>query len=254
MERLKAESLGFAYGDKTIITGVSLAADPGEVVGIIGPNGSGKSTLLKCLAGLLECTGSVCYEGENISTLTTRERAGKRAYLGQSLTGEFNFSVEEVVAMGLSHRHQRYHTPTHHPDVQACLKEMELGDFGLRSVQNLSGGERQRALLARTFVQGAGLVFLDEPTSALDLKHQRQWLSAIQSRAAQGTTFFLVLHDLNLAVRACTRWVVLQNGKVVADDLPAKIVADGLLESVFETPLWVTEHPEEKAPLLVLRT
>ena len=249
---LRAQDLSFSYGEEPVLQKIDFSASPGELIGIVGPNGGGKSTLLKCLAGILHYEGQVFYEGEALRTLSERERAFHRAYLAQSLVGDFNFSVEHVVAMGLAHKSSTYRTPTSHPDILAALGELELSCFATDPVQNLSGGERQRVLLARTFVQGSPIMLLDEPTSALDLKHQKRWLESVRERAAKGTLFCVVLHDLNLALRACSRWLVIQNGKIAADGEPSDIVKSGKLDDVFETRLAVTTHPKDGKPLVAL--
>ncbi len=103
-----------------------------------------------------------------------------------------------------------------------------------RDFRSLSGGERQRAILASTLAQLPEAMLLDEPTTFLDLKHQIAIYQLMRELAASGLAIVAVTHDLNLAARYSDRILVLKEGRLVADDRPAKALTPEMIRHVFE--------------------
>ncbi len=243
---IEARSLSKRAGRATLLDGVGLTVQAGEMVAIIGPNGAGKSTLLRLLSGdLRPSAGEVRLKQRDISSFTPRELAARRAMLSQHINVTFPFTVEEIVLMGAGERSARDAGLF----VEAALEEVGLVHFRARQLPTLSGGEQQRAHFARVLVQlafgeaehGPGLLLLDEPTSSLDLRHQIDLVEAARRRAAAGTAVIAILHDLNLAIRFADRLVVLNGGRLAADGPRTDIVTREIIRDIFEIEAVVHE-------------
>ena len=254
---LRAEKLSVRRGGATVLEGVDLALQPGEVLGVLGPNGAGKSTLLGALCGELEAdVGSVTLDERALGQLSGQERARRLAVLPQSSTLSFAFPVADVVAMGrLPHDTGRVRDAE---IVDAALRAADAEHLRGRSYLALSGGERQRVHLARVLAQlwpgGAGQVLLlDEPTSALDPLHQHTTLQAVRDFASQGAAVLVILHDLNLAARYCDRILLLQEGRPHAFGSPDEVMQAEPLRAVFGLDVLIQHHPERGHPLIVAR-
>jgi putative ABC transport system ATP-binding protein len=215
------------------LDGVSLSIDPGEFVGIAGPSGSGKSTLLHLLAGLDAPTeGSVTLAGEDVGSLSPRERARlrldhvgvvfQRFHLLPSLTARRNVAVP-LIELGVRRRDRR-------DRADAALERLGLGDRLDHRPGALSGGERQRVAIARALVTDPALLVADEPTGELDTAASDRVLDAFERLVAEtDTAVVLASHDERALERA-DRLVQLRDGRRV-DQGDAAAGADGDTES-----------------------
>lgn len=254
---LRAENLAVQRGPRTVLAGIDLELQAGQVLGVLGPNGAGKSTLLGALCGELHpAQGQVYLDQRRLSDWPGGERAQRLAVLPQSSTLSFAFPVEDVVAMGrLPHASGRVR------DAQIIREALLAADavhLTGRSYLALSGGERQRVHLARVLAQlwpgGAGQVLLlDEPTSMLDPLHQHTTLQAVRTFAEQGASVLVILHDLNLAARYCDRLLLLDRGRPHALGSPEEVLRAEPLHAVFGLQVLVQRHPERGHPLIVAR-
>ena len=233
---LKVENLSVAYGDLTILNGVSFDLAPGEWLMIVGPNGAGKSTLINAITGGVPAKGSVFFEGRNARTMKAHKLARGIGVLAQNHFVGYAFSVEEVVRLG------RYaYAPTifsrhsgEEQAVRAALEQTGLYELRHQSVLTLSGGELQRTFLAQTFCQDPRLLLLDEPTNHLDLVYQKQVFELIQKWLKQeGRAVISVVHDLSLARAYGTRALLLDHGRVMADGPMERVFSDEVLNRVY---------------------
>jgi len=216
---LQARNLSFSLHGRAILRAVSLAASPGEFIGLLGVNGAGKSTLLDILAGLrAPDSGTVMLDEKPLDSIPARQRARWIAHLPQGIRGDLPFSVEQIVLMG-RYPHAGAWMETRE-DLAAVGGALELTDclaFRHRRFSTLSGGERQRVLLAACLAQRAKVLLMDEPSTYLDLRHQILCFELLRAEAARGAVCVAVTHDLNLALSHCTRIVVLHDGQVEHD-------------------------------------
>lgn len=254
---LRAEQLEIRRGQATVLSGVDLELQVGEVLGVLGPNGAGKSTLLAALAGeLAPSSGQVTLDRRPLHDWPGPERARRLAVLPQSSTLNFGFRVEEVVGMGrLPHASGRARDAQ---VVKEALRAADAEHLSGRSYLALSGGERQRVHLARVLAQlwpgGEGqILLLDEPTSMLDPLHQHTSLQATRQLAEAGAAVLVILHDLNLAARYCDRLLLLDNGRPHVLGTPAEVLRAEPLQQVFGLEVLVQQHPERGHPLIVAR-
>ena len=240
------DGVDVAYGETTVLSGVSLRVDSGSFVGLVGANGAGKTTLLRCLNGALTPdAGTVSVGGDDVSTLSSREASRRVATVPQRTEVGFDFPVRDVVAMGRTPHISRFGTADgdDRDAVDSAMARTEVDDLAERSVSAVSGGERQRVLLARALAQDAPVLVLDEPTASLDINHQVRTLELVSELTGEGRTAIAAIHDLNLAARFCDELVVLADGDVLASGPPESVLTETTVSAAFDTPAAVTRHP-----------
>ena len=229
------------------LTNASLTLAPGTITAICGPNGAGKSTLLEALAGLLAPEGGHVALGETaLAAMTPRERAQAIGYLPQQAEIAWDVPVRSLVALGrMPHGDSR--APGVSGPVDAALAALDLTAFADRRAQTLSGGETARVLLARVLAGEPRWILADEPLAALDLAHQLALLGYLRRAADEGAGIVLVLHDLALAINHADRAVVLDRGRVVADDTCENALDHRVIERVWQVPARWTGEPGRRA-------
>ena len=183
-----------AVGSVEICSEVSLAAESGQVVGIVGPNGSGKTTLLRTVYRVLRPRlGRVVVGEDDLWDLQPPEAARRIAVVVQEPRSDFEFTVREVVTMGRS-PHQSPFSRESAEDrqrVDDALAHVGIAALATRSFSTLSGGEKQRALIARALVQEARVLILDKPTNHLDIRYQFEVLELV---CDVGVTTLMLIH------------------------------------------------------------
>ncbi|MEU8820833.1 heme ABC transporter ATP-binding protein [Actinoplanes sp. NPDC048796] len=250
---MRATGIEVGLGGRTVVDGVDLHADPGEVVALVGPNGAGKSTLLAALAGDLATPGRIEIGGRDLRSYKRIDLARQRAVLPQKSALSFPFTVEEVVQMGRAPWAGRPEASGDEEAVAEAMRRTEVTGFAARPFQALSGGEQARVALARVLAQRTPLLLLDEPTAALDLRHQELVLQVARERSRAGAAVIVVLHDLGLAAAYADRVYVLAAGRVRAEGPPAGIFTDDLLTDVYQHDVEVLPHPRTGTPLVIPR-
>jgi iron complex transport system ATP-binding protein len=236
MSTLTAKAIGVTLGSRPVLHGVDLEVSPGELVGLLGPNGAGKSTLLRVLAGVLtRHAGSVSLDGESIAHIPRQELAKRLAYLPQGAECHWPMLVEQVVALGrLPHRRPWASMSRQDWDcVAQAMARTDVEQFRGRSIGALSVGERARVLLARALAGEPRLLLADEPVAGLDPAHQLEVMAMLEAMAADGAAVIVVLHDLTLAVRHCSRLALLNGGRLVASGDPATVLSTEHLRDCF---------------------
>ncbi len=252
---IEVKNLTFSYGPETILKGVNLSLEQGDFIGIIGPNGSGKSTFLKNMAAILTPTGGeIIIDGKALPRWRRRDLARRLAVVGQGGGAGFNFSVEEMVAMGRYPYLDRFGS-LKPEDRRAVERAMHLtGCYHLRQreIFSLSGGERQRVILARALAQGTPCLLLDEPTSFLDLGYQVELLELLQSlNRRERLTVVVVMHDLNLASRYCRKLFLLYRGRIYAGGNPEEVLTREHILEVYRTEVLIEPHPLDGKPQVI---
>ena len=233
--KITAEAITVTIGAATLLEDVSLTAKPGELLGLVGPNGAGKSTLLKVLAGLRETRGSVRYNDRPQSEFTAHQRAQQIGYLAQRAPVAWPLSVERLVALGRLPHLQSFagNDPTGATAITAALADTDTLHLRQRIVDTLSGGELARVLMARALAVGGKALLADEPVAALDPYHQLQVMEILRSRADQGTSVIVVLHEVTLAARFCDHLVLLDRGRIAASGPPSQVLSDENLRATY---------------------
>jgi cobalt/nickel transport system ATP-binding protein len=218
------------YPDGTVaLDGIDLTVLGGETVALLGPNGAGKSTLLLHLNGVLRASdGAVSVEGVPLTDDTV---GGVRARVGMVFQDPddqlFMTTLYDDVAFGpLNMGLAREEVDRR---VHRALHQVGLADAASRPAQHLSFGQRKRAAVATVLSMEPPVLVLDEPTSNLDPRARREMIALLRALPA---TKVLATHDMALAVELCTRAVVIDAGRVVADGPMDAVLADAdLLEA-----------------------
>ena len=191
-------------GTKThSLRGINVALTEGEMFSVVGPSGSGKSTLLHTLAGFQKPTrGSVALLGTNITTLSP----SKIAHLPREGVGfifqSYNL-IESLTALENVLLSARFgHSPLDKNRAAYILDSLGMGHRINHRVADLSGGEQQRVAVARVIYNKPRIIFADEPTGALDSESSAAVIGTLKHLAHQGSSVFLVTHDLEEAAKA----------------------------------------------------
>jgi len=237
MGHVTLRGLRLTAGARRLLDGVSFDALPGELIAIVGPNGAGKTTLLRTIAGFVPpARGDVLLDGVAVEALGTRARARAVTLIGSDAEAPHGTAVREVVATGRFAYRPWWDWSSSDDDaaiVESALECVGLADCAERAFDSLSSGERQRAWLALALAQNARLVLLDEPTSHLDPRYALDMLRLMRGLARDGTTAFVVLHDLNEAAAIADRVAVLGDGTLLAFAPPAEALAPDVLRRAF---------------------
>ena len=213
---IQVKNISYHYkGGPELLKNVSFDMEEGSVLAILGNNGVGKSTLLKCFNHILTPdAGQVLLEGENLLAMSSREVAKRVAFVSQSVPNT-QMTVHDVVMLGRRPYMKWGFTEDDHVIVHNAMDRLGVGAMRGRFLNQLSGGEKQKVMLARAMAQQPKLMLLDEPTSALDIQNQYQVLRIVRDICrTDGLAAVVVIHDLNLALRFCDRFLLLKDGQV----------------------------------------
>ena len=240
---LEAHGLHFAYrAGSPILQGVDIDLAPGSFLAILGVNGCGKSTLLSCLTGAAKpASGRVLLDGVPLGQVHRLDRARKVAFVAQHSHAN-RLTVYDAVLLGRRPHMQGGPSKEDRRIVENALERLDLAKCALRYTDELSGGEYQKMVLARAFVQRADTLLLDEPTNNLDPANQQEVMREVRDEVdGRGIAVAAVLHDINLALRYCDRFLFLADGRVdaVGDQ---EIVTPEQIERIYGMKSDVIEH------------
>ena len=239
MKMIDVKELSFQYQrkGKLVLDKLNFSCEKGTVNVLIGLNGSGKTTLIKTIAGLLEnYQGEVFIDGENLKSLSIKERAKKMAYVSQRSNAVEDFPVLDYLLFGTVNKMNFYQSPKEEDKkrVLDCAKQFGITHLIDKKLGEISGGERQIVSICAAIVQDTNLVILDEPTSALDIKNQHAVLSIIKKIAKeQGKTFILSSHNPNHALYLSSNVFLLRSGTIVAQGQAEDIINIEALKTVY---------------------
>lgn len=247
MGAIEAHNLKIAYGDRAIVSDLSITLETGKVTALIGPNGSGKSTILRTLARLLQPkTGAVYLNGRNIAKLPAKTLARQLAMLPQSPDIPSGITVWELIGYGrYPHRSLlQGFSPKDKAAMEWALEITGLEPLRDRWVDTLSGGERQRAWIALALAQQTQVLLLDEPTTFLDIRHQLDVLSLVRNlNRDYGITVGWVLHDLNQAIAYSDCAILFRSGEAIAQGSATEVMTPENIFQVFGVQMTVIPHP-----------
>ena len=204
------------YGQHTVLNGVSLAVEKGEIIAVIGRSGSGKSTMLRCVNGLEPIQGgSVTFEGTVVNDPATdlrklRQHVGivfQSFNLFPHLSVEKNITLAPKVVKGIAPAEARL-------VAESVLRKVGLADKIDAYPDQLSGGQQQRVAIARSRAKQPTLMLFDEITSALDPELVGEVLKVLEEMGREGMTMMLVTHEIGFARTVADRVVFMHQGRI----------------------------------------
>jgi ABC-2 type transport system ATP-binding protein len=224
-----------AFDGNEVLHGISFRVRPGEATGYLGPNGAGKSTTVKILAGLVRIdAGQVTVAGFDLAKqpLEVKRRIGyvpENAALYQSLTPhEFLSLVADLHHLDRAVAAER---------IARLLVAFQVADAADRAIETLSKGMRQKVLLSAALLHDPEVLLLDEPLSGLDVHGVLTFRRILEKLLERGRTILFCSHILEVVERLCSRVLIIDRGRIVADDTTANLLAGqphGTLAAVFQ--------------------
>jgi len=235
MEGLRIRAFHTGYPKRKVIENLNVPQLPrGKITVLLGPNGCGKSTLLRSLAGLNRAQGELWLNGEELMAQPFVRRAQKVVYLPQSLPAGVHLHVLEsiIVAQRASGSHGG--RVASEAEVMTLLEQLGIAHLALSYLDQLSGGQKQLVGLAQSLIRRPQLLLLDEPLSALDLNYQFHVMDLVRRETRlRNIVTVVVVHDINIALRHAEHVLMLQQGRLIADGEPEKVITAESLAEVY---------------------
>lgn len=217
---IKVSNLIKAYGNKLALDNVSFTVNKGEVLGFLGPNGAGKSTTMNIITGYISYTsGSVTVDGIDILE-NPKEAKKKIGYLPELPPVYPDMTVEDYLSFIYDLKKIKKESKTEH--IQSILTLVRIDSVKGRRIGNLSKGYKQRVGLAGALIGDPEILILDEPTVGLDPKQIIEIRSLI-SDLGKERTIILSSHILSEISAVCERVIIINNGKIAAEDTPENL-------------------------------
>ena len=233
MTTLRTANLTKSYGGRTVVRGVSLAVDAGEIVGLLGPNGAGKTTTFYMVVGLTAPdAGRVMLAGQDVTNDPMYVRARKGiGYLPQEpsifrgLTVEQNvLAILETLDLSRAGRRAR---------AAELLSELKLASLAKSPAHTLSGGERRRVEITRALVISPVFILLDEPFAGIDPIAVTDIQSIIFHLKARGIGVLITDHNVRETLRITDRAYIVHDGAVFRSGTPDELAADDDVKRIY---------------------
>lgn len=244
---ISINDLATGYDKKTILENININVSKGELIGIIGPNGSGKSTLLKAIRGILPKTkGTIKIFNKDVDDISDKEFALKVAYLQQNMIIGFGYTTKEIILTG-RYPHKKWWQQDNENDekiMNLCMEFTGVVDFKDIPINNLSGGQKQRVFLAKVLAQQTPILFLDEPTTGLDVFYQEEIFRFCKGLCEAGKSIIMVVHELSLAAKFCSRLLLIAQKGIIVDGEPEKVLTKENLSRAYGVQILVNKNKE----------
>jgi len=228
MALIQIRDLVKTFGAHTVLQGVNMEVQKGDLKVVMGPSGCGKSTLLRCLNRLVEPTsGMIYFRGENIVGPNVDVRALRQSigFVFQQFALYRHLTVLDNVSLGLRKLRGLKRSEAEEKAV-AQLKHLDMEAHRNKYPAQISGGQKQRVAIARALAMDPAFVVFDEPTSALDPLMVREVAELFTRLNREGVTMLCVTHDLALASQISERVVFLDQGVVRAEEKICHLAKD----------------------------
>lgn len=221
MPLLEIKNLVKNYADRTVLKGINLSVEQGEVVVILGPSGCGKSTLLRCINGLEPIqSGELLLSQQQLGTDIRWVEA--RQHIGmffQSYELFSHMTVIENILLGPLKVQKRQRAEV---EQQADLLLKRIGLYERKNAypRELSGGQKQRIAIVRALCMNPDIMLFDEVTAALDPEMVREVLDVILELAKEGMTMLIVTHEMAFARQVADRIIFMDQGNIIEQSAP----------------------------------
>ena len=245
---MSVQGLSFAYGEHEVLHNISFSVDYGEFLSVLGPNGVGKSTLFRCMLGLLAPSAGGAYvDGRAVADMSARQLAYAIAYIPQSHSPVFNFSVFDMVLMGTTAQTGSFASPGKRQRSLAnkALRRLGIEHLSDRGYANLSCGERQLVLIARAIAQQAKVLVMDEPSASLDFGNRLRVMRTVRDLTQDGYAVIQSTHDPEQAYMYSDRILALHGGRVAAFGTPKETLNADLVSALYGVDVEVCSMRED---------
>ncbi len=213
---IEIKNLSKKYGSHVAVSDVSFTVKDGEILGFLGPNGAGKSTTMNILTGYLSPTaGSVCIDGYDILE-NPNEAKMRIGYLPEQPPLYLDMTVTEYLSFIFDLKKCKFPKAPH---INEICRLVKINNVAHRLIKNLSKGYRQRVGIAQALIGNPDVLILDEPTVGLDPKQIIEIRSLI-TELGKNHTVILSSHILSEIQAVCERVIVINHGRLIADDTP----------------------------------
>jgi lipopolysaccharide export system ATP-binding protein len=232
--KLGIENLHKQYANKIVIEGITFEVSQGETLGILGPNGAGKTTLFYMIAGLINPDSGNIYLGNEV---INEESISKRTSLGLSYLPQESsifrgLTVEENIFSSLEQRKDL--SPQDRKELlESLLDEFNLSEFSKTQGIKLSGGERRRTEIARSLASDPKFILLDEPFAGIDPLAVSDLKQTIQKLNQKDIGVLISDHNVRDTMNICTKVIVVNKGKIIANGNPDDIAQDPTVKEVY---------------------
>lgn len=223
---LEAVDLVKQYGQRTVVNGISVAINCGEIVGILGPNGAGKTTTFYMLVGLVKPNdGQVFFRGDDVTRMPVYKRArigigylAQEASIFRKLTVEENvLAILETLPLTVSQRQKR---------CEELLESLSLTKVARQRAYTLSGGERRKLEIARALVREPAVLMLDEPFSGVDPLAVNDIQTIIRGLRDRGLGIVITDHNVRETLSVVDRAYLVYEGKVLCQGTSEELISD----------------------------
>lgn len=232
MAVLSVQGLRKSYGAQSVVAGINFEIQPGECFGLLGPNGAGKTTTLKLCLGLTAPESGCIELMDRAVPQNAREARHRVGVVPQFDNLDPDFSViENLMVYG---RYFGLDNATLRARIPGLLEFAGLSARGDTRIQTLSGGMKRRLTLARALINDPDLILMDEPTTGLDPQARHVIWERLRQLLAQGKTILLTTHFMEEAERLCTRLVIMDHGRLIAEGSPRALIAQHIEPHVVE--------------------
>ena len=232
---LSVHGISVSFGGVQALEDVSFALHKGELLGLIGPNGAGKTTAMRAITGIVSPdNGSVSINGNDVTNAKVSDRVRLGLGMSQQLVKPFrDMSVIENVILAAGYRKTRSPVvalircdrSSEYARSKTLLEMVGIGDVADASPANLPLGYLKRLEVARALALDPSLLLLDEPLAGLNHLEAAKLADTIKDLNASGLSIILIEHNLGEVMRICSRLVVLDNGRNLADGTPQTVMA-----------------------------
>ncbi len=225
---IKLNNIHKNFGELSVLKGIDLTVDKGDIICIIGPSGSGKSTLLRLMKGLETLTsGDIYYDDEKVSVadLTSERFGSKIGFVFQNfnlfphLSVLDNLTIGPIKVLGINEKEAKEVALNY-------LDKVGLKEKADNFPKQLSGGQQQRVAIARSLCMHPDFILFDEPTSALDPEMVKEVLEVMKSLKDMDISMVIVTHELGFAKEVANRVIFMADGVIVEQGTPDEVLVN----------------------------
>lgn len=242
---IEVKNLNVNYGKTEILKDINFHVNTGEILCILGENGSGKSTLLKSILNLIKIqSGEVLVEEKNLLKMSNTEMSKTISYIPQIHIPVFDFSVVDVVLMGLYSSYNSFYKKFKKEDydrVLEVLNRLNISYLAEKNYRKISGGERQLVLIARALLQANKYILMDEPIANLDFGNQIKTMEICKILKEQNIGIVITTHNPNHALMYADKVLIIKKDKTSIFGITEDVLNEKLLSEIYKIPIEILE-------------